>query len=525
MSVTDYEREFVRLSKYAREYVSIEAIMCKRFEDGLNEDIRLCVGVLELKEFVVLVERACKTEKLVKEERRAENESCDSRKRQLNKSHQSSSKKSRDFSTRSATSAEFLNQSKSKQFPGRKGKPHQLLVWVTSNQVNQNALSVKHIKLKSKNGEFIRVESDNQDRSPVVISTLLTQRYLRKGYEAYLPFVLNTKETELRIESVPIVCEYLDVFPEELSGLPPVRETEFGIELALSTAPISITPYRMASTELKELKAQLQELTDKGFARPSFSPWSAPVLFAKKKYGSIRLCIDYRIDDLFDQLKGATVFSKIDLRSRYYQLRVKDSNVLKIAFRTRYCHYEFLVMLFGLTNAPAIFMDLMNRIFWPYLDKFVMVFIDDILIYSRDENDHAEHLSVVLQVLREKQLYAKFSKSEFWLKEVAFLGHIVLGDGIRVDPSKILAIVEWKPPRSVTEVRSFLGLAGYYRYFVKGFSMIATLMTRLLQKDVKFIWTEKCQQSFEKLKTLLTEAHVLVQPEPRREFVVCSENP
>ncbi|KAG8474747.1 hypothetical protein CXB51_031285 [Gossypium anomalum] len=293
---------------------------------------------------------------------------------------------------------------------------------------------------------------------------------LRKGYEAYLAFVLNTKNPELKIESVPVVCEFPDVFPEELPGLPPVREVEFGIELIPGTTPISIAPYRMAPLELKELKAQLQELTDKGFVRPSSSPWGAPVLFVKKKR---------RID------AGATVFSKIDLRSGYYQLRVKESDVPKTAFRTR-----------------------------PYLDKFVVVFIDDILIYSHDETEHAEHLRTVLQILRDNQLYAKFSKSEFWLREVGFLGHIVSGEGIKVDPSKISAIVDWKPPKNVSEVRSFLGLAGYYRRFVKGFSMIATPLTRLLRKDIKFEWTEKCQQSFDKLKTLLTKAPVLVQPEP-----------
>ncbi|KAG8490322.1 hypothetical protein CXB51_015498 [Gossypium anomalum] len=252
----------------------------------------------------------------------------------------------------------------------------------------------------------------------------------------------------------------------------------------------------------------------------------------------MRLCIDYRqlnkvtiknkyplsrIDDLFDQLKGATVFSKINLRSGYYQLRVEESDVPKTAFRTRYGHYELLVMPFGLTNAPAIFMDLMNRIFRPYLDKLVVVFIDDILIYSRDETEHVEHLRTVLQILREKKLFAKFSKSEFWLREVRFLGHIVSGDGIRVDSSKISAIVDWKPPKNVSEVRSFLGLAGYYRRFVEGFSTIASPMTKLLQKNVKFEWTDKCQQSFEKLKARLTEALILVQPEPGNEFVIYSD--
>ncbi|KAG8496288.1 hypothetical protein CXB51_007453 [Gossypium anomalum] len=254
----------------------------------------------------------------------------------------------------------------------------------------------------------------------------------------------------------------------------------------------------------------------------------------------MRMCIDYRqlnkvtiknkyplprIDDLFDQLKGASVFSKIDLRSGYYQLRVRDSDIPKTAFRTRYGHYEFLVMPFGLTNAPAVFIDLMNRIFRQYLDQFVVVFIDDILIYSCDEYEHAEHLKLVLQILRDKQLYAKFSKYEFWLREVSFLGHVVSALGIRVDPSKISAIMDWKPPMNVTEVRSFLGLAGYNRRFVKGFSMIATPMMKLLQKDVKFEWSEKCQKSFDRLKTCLTKVPVLVHPESGKEFVIYSDAP
>ncbi|KAG8485890.1 hypothetical protein CXB51_019244 [Gossypium anomalum] len=244
---------------------------------------------------------------------------------------------------------------------------------------------------------------------------------------------------------------------------------------------------------------------DRGFARPSSSPWGAPVLFVKKKDGTMRLCIDYRqlnkvtiknkyplprIDDLFDQLKGASVFSKIDLRSGYYQLRVRDSDIPKTAFRTRYGHYEFLVMPFGLTNAPAVFMDLMNRIFRPYLDRFVVVFIDDILVYSRNETEHAEHLR--------------------------------LGYGFCGTSNCMLSSVN-KPPRNITEVRSFLGLAGYYRRFVKGFSTIATPMTRLLQKDVKFVWSEKCQRSFDQLKTYLTKAPVLVQPESGKEFVIYSD--
>ena len=294
----------------------------------------------------------------------------------------------------------------------------------------------------------------------------------------------------------------------------------------------------MAPLELKELKLQLQELLDKGFIRPSVSPWGAPVLFVKKKDGTLRLCVDYRqlnkltvknkyllprIDDLFDQLEGASIFSKIDLRSGYHQLKIKDANVHKTAFRTRYGHYKFLVMPFGLTNAPAAFMDLMNRVFPPYVDQFVVVFIDDILVYSKYRESHDTQLRVVLEILRKEQLYAKLSKCEFWFTEVSFLGHIVSKEGIQVDPKKIEVVVEWKPPRNVTEVRSFLGLAGYYRRFVKGFSMIAAPMTRLLQKNVKYEWSEKCQGSFQKLKAFLTEAPVLTQPTCGKEYVIYSD--
>ncbi|KAA3470465.1 Retrotransposon protein [Gossypium australe] len=532
MTMTEYERKFVRLNKYARECVSTEAIMCKRFEDGLNEDIRLLVGVLELKEFVVLVERACKAEELSKEKRKAEFEARDSRKRLMNKSFQSSSKKSRDMHTRSkARTTSIVSVGNSRfnkpkcQHCGRR-HPDECRMnnracfkwWPVRNVGNGTSSSgvSKDSAVRSEARAYaIRaredasspdVITDESGELPIVISLMSAQRYVRKGCEAYLAYVLNTKVLELKIESVSVVCEYPDVFPEEISGLPPVREVELAIDLVLGTGPISIAPYRMAPTELKELKSQLQELIDKCFERPSFSPWGAPVLFIKKKDRSMRLCIDYRqlnkvmiknkyplsrIDDSFDQLKGATVFSKIDLRSGYYQLRVKDPDVLKIAFRMRYEHYEFLVMHFGLTNAPAVFMDLMNRIFLPYLDKFVVIFIDDILIYSRDMSEHAEHLRIELQTLRDKKLFAKFRKSEFWLREVRFLGHVVSTEGIRVDPSKILIIVDWKPLRNVFEVRSFLGLARYYRHIVKGFSMISTPMTRLLQKDVKFEWSEK----------------------------------
>ncbi|GJW88608.1 putative nucleotidyltransferase, ribonuclease H, partial [Tanacetum coccineum] len=284
----------------------------------------------------------------------------------------------------------------------------------------------------------------------------------------------SAKEDEPKLNDISVVREFKDVFPEDLSGLPPQRQVEFRIDLVPGATPVAKSPYRLAPSEMQELSGQLQELQDKGFIRPSYSPWGAPVLFVKKKDGSLRMCIDYRelnkltvknryplprIDDLFDQLQGARYFSKIDLRSGYHQLRVHEDDISKTAFRTRYGHFEFTVMPFGLTNAPAIFMDLMNRVCKPFLDKFVIVSIDDILIYSKTKEDHEVHLGSVLELLRKEKLYAKFSKCEFWLQEVHFLGHVVNQNGIHVDPSKIEAVKNWKTPTTPSEIRSFLWIS------------------------------------------------------------------
>ena len=199
------------------------------------------------------------------------------------------------------------------------------------------------------------------------------------------------------------------------------------------------------------------------------------------------------IDKLFDQLQGSRVYYKIDLRSGYHELRVQGSDVPKTAFRTCYGHYEFLVMPFGLTNAPTTFMDLMNRIFQPYLDRFIIIFIDDNLVYSGSSEEHSEHLRIVLQTLREQQLYAKLSKCQLWLDRVAFLGHVISAEGVSVDSQKIEAVVNWKSPKNVSKVISFLGLAGYYRKFVEGFSKIAAPLTKLTRKDVKYDWVDACQ--------------------------------
>ncbi|KAD2805861.1 hypothetical protein E3N88_39238 [Mikania micrantha] len=307
------------------------------------------------------------------------------------------------------------------------------------------------------------------------------------------------------------------------------------VVLALCAAPVAKAPYRLAPSEMQELSGQLQELLDKGFIRPSFSPWGAPILFVKKKDGSFRMCIDYRelnkltiknryplprIDDLFDQLQGATYSSKIDLRSGYHQLRIHDDDIPKTAFRTRYGHYEFLVMPFGLTNAPAVFMDMMNRVCRPYLDKFVIVFIDDILIYSQNQQEHAQHLKLILELLAREKLYAKFSKCEFWLLEIQFLGHVVNENGIQVDPSKIKAVEQWETPRTPTEIRQFLGLAGYYRRFIKNFSKIALPLTTLTQKNQPFIWGSQQEEAFQLLKHKLCNAPILALPEGTDNFTV-----
>jgi hypothetical protein len=342
----------------------------------------------------------------------------------------------------------------------------------------------------------------------------------------YLPFGDGTDSCAYvtiisSLDEIPVVCEYPDVFPDEFPGMPPDRDVEFVIELQPGTAPISKRPYSMPPKELAELKTQLQELIDKGYIRPSSSPWGRPALFVKKKDGSLRMCVDYRplnavtiknkyplprIDVLFDQLAGAKVFSKIDLRSGYHQIKIRPCDIPKTAFSTRYGLYEFLVMSFGLTNAPAYFMYLMNSVFMMELDKFVVVFIDDILIYSKSEKDHAKHLRVVLQRLRDHKRYAKFSKCEFWLKSVKFLGHTISHDGISVDPSKVQEVMDWKPPKSVHQIRSFLGLEGYYRRFIPDFSRIAKPMTELLKKGVKFVWSEACEKAFHTLMQHLTSA-------------------
>jgi hypothetical protein len=396
----------------------------------------------------------------------------------------------------------------------------------------------KTLECVRKEGKRITLQGIRKPVSVRQISALQMRKYCRKGCPVYAIQVLKTIEgAKPSLNEHPILREYKDVFLEEVSGLPPRRDIDFSIEIAPGAVPVSRTPYWMITPELVELKLQLKEMMDKGYIRPSVSPWGAPVLFVKKKDGTLRLCIDYRqlnkvtiknkyplprIDDLFDQLGGAYIFSKIDLRSGYHQVRIKGEDIHKTTFQTRYGHYEFVVVPFGLTNAPATFMYLMNNVLSKFLDKFILVFIDDILIYSKNREEHEEHLRLVLQVLREHQLYAKSNKCDFFQKQIHYLGHVLFEEGVAVDPDKIRSIMEWPTPKDVSYIRSFMGLVGYYRRFIKGFSRIGCPITALQKKGTKFLWTQQCEERFQTLKHLLTHAPMLKITNPEADFLVCT---
>ncbi|GKB57943.1 putative reverse transcriptase domain-containing protein [Tanacetum coccineum] len=294
--------------------------------------------------------------------------------------------------------------------------------------------------------------------------------------------LMNTKVDEPKLSEIPVVRDFVDVFPEDLSGSPPQRQVEFHIDLVPGETPVAKSPYRLAPSEMQELSRQLQKLQDKGFIRPSHSPWGPPVLFVKKKDGSFRMCIDYkelnkltvknsyplpRIDDLFDQLQGARHFSKIDIRSGYHHLRVHEDDIPKTAFRIRYGHFEYTVMPFGLTNASAVFMDLMNR--------------------SKEE--HELHLRLELELLKKEKF-------------------------------KIETVKNWKDPTTPSKIRSFLGLAGYYRRFIANFSKIVKPLTSLTQKNKKYEWGMEQEEAFQTLKSNLCDAPILSLPDGVEDFVV-----
>lgn len=353
---------------------------------------------------------------------------------------------------------------------------------------------------------------------------------------AELSAAVHAESDELTSARNATLSAYRDVFPAALpDGLPPSREVDHRIELIPGSSPPSRPTIRLSATELAELKKQLAELEAAGFIRPSKSPFGAPILFVKKKDGTMRMCVDYRalnritvknsyplprVDELFDRLQGARYFSKIDLRSGYHQIRIAPEDVPKTAFRTRYGHYEFLVLPFGLTNAPATFMHLMHQALRPLLDECALVFLDDILIYSKTLEEHKQHVRRVLDALREQKLYAKESKCEFFKHEVEFLGHIVGREGVRMMEDKVEAVRAWPTPRSVRDVRAFLGTAGYYRKFIRNFSAIAAPLSELTKDSVKFEWAAPHEQAFCQLKAAIAQGPVLILPDPSLPFVV-----
>ncbi|KAJ9514422.1 hypothetical protein QJQ45_012357 [Haematococcus lacustris] len=351
----------------------------------------------------------------------------------------------------------------------------------------------------------------------------------------------TTTETHQTMDCTAITQRFPDVFPSDLpAGLPPQRAVDHRIEVEPGKRPPTRPTYNMSTSELAELKAQITEMQEKGFIRPSTSPYAAGVLFVRKKDGTFRMCVDYRplnritiknkyplprVENMLDRLHGATVFSKIDLRQGYHQIRIAPEDIPKTAFSTRYGHFEFTVLPFGLCNAPATFQRLMNDIFRQELDDHVIVYLDDILIFSRTHEEHARHLDRVLSLLRQHKLYAKLSKCEFGRSQTEFLGHIITSTGIACDPNKVVAINSWPVPTTVHEVRSFLGLANYYRRFVNNFSTIAEPLTALTQADGhdkqgKVTWTSAQQSAFDALKHALTSAPILIAPDPTQPYTL-----
>ncbi|CAN6347636.1 unnamed protein product [Urochloa humidicola] len=335
------------------------------------------------------------------------------------------------------------------------------------------------------------------------------------------------------LEIARLLQEFQDVF-QEPKGLPPSRAVDHAIPLFDDAKPVNQRPYRLPYHQKTAMEQLIQQLLQAHMIRPSVSPYSSPVILVKKKDGTWRLCVDYRqlnsktvknkypipiIEDLLDELFGAQVFSKIDLRSGYHQIKMKPEDIQKTAFTTHLGHFEYVVMPFGLTNAPATFQTLMNTVLAQFLRKFALVFFDDILIYSSSLKDHVSHLRSILEALRENQLYAKLSKCSFAQSEIEYLGHVINAQGVATDPSKIEIIKKWPSPTSVTELRAFLGLAGYYRRFIKGYGIICKPLFNALKKNA-FQWTDEQEEAFSQIKEIMSAPPVLALPDFTKPFIL-----
>ena len=377
---------------------------------------------------------------------------------------------------------------------------------------------------------------------------LCLQRAVRTGEDiqvAMLRQVEQTADSDRMQAEVPpaadehplgklIIAQYADVI-QEPGGLPPEREVEHTIELTPGSRPPPLRCYRHSNKENDELERVIEAYLEHGWIRHSKSPYGSPVLFVRKKDGTLRMCVDYRglnkitvrnsyplplMEELLDRLHGARYFSKLDLQKGYHQVRVADQDVHKTAFKTRYGLFEFVVLPFGLCNAPATFMHMMNNVFRRYLDSFVIVYSDDVLVYSRTEAQHEQHLRAVMDVPRKENLRAKASKCEFFRTEAESLGHMVSADGVRMLPDKVAVIAHWPAPGSVSDVRAFLGLAGFYPKFVKDFARLAAPLTRLTKQSVQWQWAADEQAAFARLKDAVTAAPVLKVVRPDADFIL-----
>ncbi|GBG85963.1 hypothetical protein CBR_g40776 [Chara braunii] len=353
-------------------------------------------------------------------------------------------------------------------------------------------------------------------------------------------YLVYVSEKGVAVKTPPeiehVVAKFPDLFKE------PTGVVEREIVHAIEIIPESKTPkgriYRMAPAELDELRRQLKERTEKGWIRPSTSPYGSPILFVPKKGGTLRMYIDYRglnaitvknaeplprIDELLDRVQGCKYYSKIDLKSGYHQIGIRPEDQHKTAFQTRYGLYEFVVMPFGLCNAPGTFQHVMNRIFHDHLDKFVVVYLDDILIFSKSVEEHAQHVETVLSLLQQHKYKVNLEKCEFGCTKILYLGHEVSAEGIRPEDAKVASIRDWPRPQTVTEVISFLGMCGYYRNFVKNYSTVASPLTDLTRLDTPWDWSDECEAAFKRLKHALMNHEVLMVPDPQKPFIVTTD--